>query len=160
MSTDLAPTRSVTHGTFTVERTIKAPPARVFRAFADLEQKKRWFNGPPEWDPDVHEAFEFRPGGRESSHGGPKGGTVHRFEARYHDIIENERIVYTYEMYLDAARISVSAVSIEFRPHPAGTHLVCTEHGIHLDGHDTVEGREEGTRWIFDNMAQVVEAGD
>mgnify|MGYP001627636866 CR=1 FL=1 len=158
MSTEAAPTRSVTHGTFTIERAIKAPPARVFRAFADLEQKKRWFNGPPEWDPDVHEAFEFRPGGRESSYGGPKGGPVHRYEARYYDIIENERIVFAYEMYLDTARISVSATSIEFRPDPVGTLLVFTEHGIHLDGHDTVEGREEGTRWILEAAAQFVEA--
>lgn len=149
---------SVTHGSFTVERTVRATPARVFAAFADLKQKKRWFNGPPDWEPDVHEAFEFRPGGREASSGGPKGGPSHRFEARYYDIVENQRIVYAYEMYLDTTRISVSVTSIEFRPEGAGTQVVLTEHGVHLDGHDTPEGREEGTRYILEAMAQSVEA--
>ena len=38
------------------------------------------------------------------------------------------------------------------------TQVVLTEHGVHLDGHDTPEGREEGTRYILEAMAQSVEA--
>ena len=36
--------RSVTHATFTVERTYDASPARVFNAFADPAIKRRWLN--------------------------------------------------------------------------------------------------------------------
>ena len=32
-----------------------------------------------------------------------------------------------------------------------------TEHGIHLDGHDSPEGREEGTRQIIETLATYLE---
>lgn len=38
------------------------------------------------------------------------------------------------------------------------TQAALTEHGVHLDGHDTPEAREEGTRYILEAMAQSVEA--
>ena len=37
--------RSIAHGTFVLERTYPASPARVFRAWADPSIKKRWFGG-------------------------------------------------------------------------------------------------------------------
>ena len=43
------PARSTTHGSFTIERTLKAPLAAVFQAFADREAKQaqrcRWNRG-------------------------------------------------------------------------------------------------------------------
>ena len=56
--------RSVTHGTFVIERTYPASPARVFAAFADPAIKDRWFGGPEEWDRGEGE-MDFRVGGRE-----------------------------------------------------------------------------------------------
>jgi hypothetical protein len=42
--------RSVTHATFTIERTYDASAARVFNAFADPAAKARWFVGSDEQD--------------------------------------------------------------------------------------------------------------
>src|ERR1700730_9225158 len=98
--------RSVTHATFSIQRASDAPPAMVFGAFADPKAKARWFNGPEEWGPDEH-TLDFRVGGRETSRGGPKGGPVHTYEARYYDIVPDERIVLAYDMDLDRRRISV-----------------------------------------------------
>ena len=99
--------RSVTHATFVIERTYDASPERVFQAWADPAEKRRWFGGPEEWEHSNHE-IDFRVGGRERESGGPKGGPTHYFEALYWDIVPNERIVSTYEMHLDDVRISVS----------------------------------------------------
>ena len=89
--------RSVTHDTFVIERTYDASPARVFGAWADPAIKARWFAGPEEWGPTEFE-LDFRLGGREISRGGPPGGPVHSYEARYHDIVPEQRIVYAYDL--------------------------------------------------------------
>ena len=146
---------SVTHATFSIERTYDAPPSRVFTAFADRKAKEQRFGGPEEWGPDEHE-MDFRVGGRETSVGGPKGGPVHAFACTYHDIVENERIVYTYDMHLDGALLSVSTATIEFAPDSAGTRLVLTEMGAFLDDIDTVESREHGTRELLDGLGRAL----
>lgn len=143
--------RSVTHAIFTIERTYPARPARVFKAFADPAAKATWFGAPDEWD-QTERSLDFRVGGREVSAGGPAGGVLHRFDATYYDIIENERIVYAYEMHLDDVRISVSIATIELKPQGAGTKLTMTEQGAFLDGFDGADGREEGTRQLLDKL--------
>ena len=143
--------RSVTHATFVIERTYPAAPARVFNAFADPKVKARWFKGPDDWGADAFE-MDFRVGGRETNRGGPPGGPVHSFECRYYDIVPNERIIYTYDMHLDAKRISVSLATLEFRPEGGGTRLVLTEQGAFLDGYDDAGQREQGTRELLDAL--------
>ena len=143
--------RSATHATFVIERNYDASPARVFAAFADPEIKARWFGGPEEWGPDEH-TMDFRVGGRETSRGGPKGGTVHMMDGRFQDIVPDQRIVFTYDMHLDDVRISVSLLTIEFAPAGKGTRLTFTEQGVYLDGFEDKGGREEGSRALLDNL--------
>lgn len=147
--------RSVTHATFTIERRLKSPPSKVFKAFSDPKAKRAWFGGPPEWEA-VHE-MDFRVGGREISRGGPNGGTVHAMEARYWDIVPDERIVHTYDLLLDGVRISVSLQTIEFRADGTGTTLVFTEVGAYFDGYDDAGQREKGTRFMVDLLVKAVD---
>jgi uncharacterized protein YndB with AHSA1/START domain len=149
--------RRVTHSTFVLERTYDASPERVFAAWADAEAKAKWFSGPPEWGPSEHQ-LDFRVGGKEISRGGPKGGPVSLFEARYEDIVPNERIVTNYTMYLDDNRISVSVWTIELRPEGQGTRLVLTDQGAYLDGFDDVASREHGTAAMLDQLGASLEA--
>jgi uncharacterized protein YndB with AHSA1/START domain len=142
---------SVTHSTFSLERTYDASPARVFAAFADGEQKAAWFGGPPDWNQPEFE-FDFRVGGRERNSGGPKGGPIHRFEALYYDIVPDERIVYSYEMHLDDKRISVSLATIELAAAGDGTRLTLTEQGAYLDDFDDPKLRETGTRDLLEAL--------
>lgn len=150
------PKHTITHASFTIERTYDASPARVFAAWSRPEQKGRWFKGPAEWD--SHHALDFRVGGTEQSRGGPSGGPVHRYEARFYDIVADERVVSTYEMHLDNVRISVSLATMELHAAGAGTRLVYTEHGAFLDGYDNPAGREEGTRGLFDILGNFLSA--
>ena len=148
-------TRSVTHTTFVIDRTYPVPPARVFAAFADPELKRRWFAMPPDWV-DTHHVLDFRVGGHETNRGGPPGGVVHRFEARYQDIVEDERIVYAYDLYLDDRRMSVSLATIELRPDPGGTRMTFTEQGAFLDGIDDPAQREHGTKLLLDALGAAL----
>lgn len=143
--------RSVTHATFVLERTYDTSPTRVFAAWADPEAKARWMGGPDE-KPDEYE-LDFRVGGREYNRGTlPGGGPVFTYEARYQDIVADHRIVYTYEMYLDDARISVSVGTVQLAPAGPGTRLTYTEQGAYLDGLDNPKLREQGTAEALDSL--------
>ncbi len=146
--------RTVIHGTFVVERTYDASPARVFAAWSNPAAKARWFGGPGEGDPTYE--LDFQVGGREVTRGGPPGGPVYAYDARYQDIVPNRRIVYTYDMHMDRTRISVSLTTVEFESVGSGTRLIFTEHGAFLDGHDTPAARKHGTGELLDALGAVL----
>jgi uncharacterized protein YndB with AHSA1/START domain len=145
--------RSVTHSTWTLERTYDAKPARVFAAFADKDAKAQWFGGGDElqWD------LDFRVGGREVNIGRTDGGTVFALEAVYQDIVPDERIVYSYDMKMNDERISVSLATIELGPVDGGTRLTYTEQGAYLDGLDTPDAREHGTGELLDALGKSLQ---
>ncbi len=147
---------AVTHSTFVIRRTYGASPERVFVAWADPAVKARWFGGPDEWVHGTH-TLDFRVGGVERASNGPKGGPMHVFNARYQDIVPNERIVSTYEMYVDETRISVSVATVELRREGDATRLVYTEQGAFLDGQDDPAERERGTRELLDALGAALE---
>lgn len=149
--------RSVTHASFTITRRWKAAPAKVFAAFADQTQKDKWFGGMKgEWEP-VSRSFDFRVGGRENVSGRwKKTGVVSHFDCIYQDIVENERIICSYVMHLDARKISVSQQCIEITPDGAGSTLVLTEYGDYLDGYDDNGSREHGTNMLMDHLAASI----
>jgi uncharacterized protein YndB with AHSA1/START domain len=147
--------RSVMHATFVVERTYPASPARVFATWANPTIKAQWFRGLDEGANGASE-FDFRVGGREFSSGTAPSGQDFRYDACYQDIVPEQRIVYTYDMHLDDARVSVSLATIEFTPEGAGTRLTVTEQGVYLDGLDTPAHREEGTNWLIDQLGEAL----
>ncbi|MGY3568049.1 SRPBCC family protein [Sinomonas sp. RB5] len=141
--------------TFTITRTLPAPPERVFAALSDFEEKKQWFTGPADWT-QVEASLDFRPGGSEVNIGQGPDGDRSEFYAHYYDIVPNERIVYTYEMHHRGVKLSVSLATFELEPEGAGTLLTLTEHGVYLDGHEDPALREQGTRMLFDQLAAYV----
>jgi uncharacterized protein YndB with AHSA1/START domain len=149
--------RITTHATFVIERNYAHPSAKVFAAFANAHSKAKWFGGPDDWEKSNHK-LDFRIGGKESVSGGPPGGTVHAYNAEYWDIVENERIVSSYEMYLDKQRISVSLATMEFKPNGGGTKFILTEQGAFLDGYDDAGERERGTLELLGQLETFLNA--
>ncbi len=145
--------RSTEHATFVIERAFTAPTERVFAAWATAEAKLKWF-GPR--DAAKNYDFEFRTGGHERFQADVADGVRYAYDALYQDIVEGERIVYTYEMYRNEDRISVSVATIEFVAAEGGTTLTMTEQGVYLDGHDTLAAREHGTREMIGKLAEVM----
>ncbi|WP_028778609.1 SRPBCC family protein [Shimazuella kribbensis] len=143
--------RFVKHDTFVIEREYKANPKRVFTAWSDPEQKAQWFP--------KAEKFEFVVGGREWNQGGPPGGATFTYDAFYQEIVQDQRIVYTYTMDMDQVRISASIVSVELKPVNVGTRLIFTEQVAMFDGHDRVEYRQQGTEAFLDKLESLFQTG-
>lgn len=153
--------RSVTHASFTITRHWKALPARVFAAFADEKQKDKWFSGDGAWTK-VERSFDFREGGVETLTGKWNTGIVTRFDCVYRDIVppengEGGRIIYSYAMFLDGRKISVSQAAVEILPDGDGTKFVLTEYGDYLDGYDDAGSREHGTNALMDALEKSLE---
>jgi uncharacterized protein YndB with AHSA1/START domain len=100
--------------------------------------------------------LDFQVGGHEFNRGGPPGGLVYTYDSEFRDIVPEQRIVYTYEMFAGDDRISVSVATVEFQTVDGATRLVLTEQGVFLDGHDTSAQREFGTRQMLESLAAVV----
>ena len=144
--------RSVVHATFQLNRTYEAPANRVWRAFTDVDAKAKWFGGVPgQWEL-LERQMDVRVGGRERLKGRWTSGLVSTFDAFYHDVVPNERLVYTYEMHLDDKKISVSLATIQLAAEGAKTELIVTEQGAFLDGYDDAGSREHGTGFLLDAL--------
>lgn len=151
------PESSVVHETFTIERSYKQAPKRVYRAFEDPEIKRRWFYEGEGW---VIEAVsvDFRVGGVERSRFRFQGGPEVRNDTVYQDIVPGQRIIIAYTMTIDGKRISSSLATMEFVPAGSGTRLVYTEQGAFLDGADSVDRRREGCAGLLEQLAKELDA--
>jgi uncharacterized protein YndB with AHSA1/START domain len=125
-------------GVFSVERSLAAPPERVFAAYAEPELRRRWLRIPG--DPaSSHYELDFRPGGHEVRRGrfAPAGiaGTEELIEYRavFWDIVPGSRLVFGYELALDGVRRWVSLVTVELSALPGETRA----DGTRADGAGT-----------------------
>jgi uncharacterized protein YndB with AHSA1/START domain len=143
--------RSQTHATFVVERTYPVPVERVWHALSDTAARDAWFGGGAEFDVQ-DKSHDFRVGGHAVEDGRWHGGPRSRFDSTYTDIVEHQRIVFTYDMWADERHMSTSLTTIVLEPVGEHTRLTYTEQAVHFDGLDTVEGREQGTNGLLDNL--------
>lgn len=146
------PGPSVQHLSFSIERVLNASQAQVFMAWSNPSVKRRWFVGPRgQWKERIRE-FDFRVGGRERLVGVFLDGKMSTYDSRFVDIIPEQRIIYTYEMYSDKRRVSVSLATLEFDALGAGTRLRYREQALILDSDEDAGKREKRTSVLFDQM--------
>ncbi len=144
--------RSVVHATFHLERSYEAPIARVWKALTNQEAKQKWFSGTPGRWKLLERHMDVRVGGSERLKGRWAGGVVSTFDAVYHDVIPEQRLVYSYVMHLDEKKISVSLATLQLDATDGKTTLKVTEQGAFLDGYDDAGSREHGTGHLLDAL--------
>jgi uncharacterized protein YndB with AHSA1/START domain len=147
---------SVQHATFTIERHLNVPLARVFRAWSVPEAKRQWFACHEDWQT-LHYTLDLRPGGREQNQVADSNGLLHAYDAVYFDIVPEARILYAYEMKLGEARISASLATVTFEAEPSGTKMVFVEQVAFLDGYADDGSRLQGTEIALDRLQAILE---
>jgi uncharacterized protein YndB with AHSA1/START domain len=148
----------VIHNTFVVDRSYPVEPERVFAAFADSAQKRRWY---AEGEHNQVESYDqdFRVGGREHyalgfKEGHPLAGLSLKSENIYREIVQNRRIIFTSTMAVADKCISVSLGTVELLLAEKGTDLILTFQSAFLEGSDGPEMREAGWRGLLDKLAK------
>ena len=150
---------SVVHASARVEKTYPQPVARLFAAFSDPAQKRRWY---ADRGGNVVEGYdmEFRVGGSETltyrlGPGAPVSGTLVT-TASFQDIVPNQRIVMASATTFDGRRISVSLVTFEFLPAADGCELICTHQDAFFEGSDGPELRAKGWQDLLARLDREV----
>jgi len=145
------------HGTFTLTRIWSAPPSRVFGAWSDPKIKAKWFRGPPDRWTELRRSIDFRPGGSEVLEGRfSESGKVSLFEARFHFIEQDRKLVYSYDLHLNGAFHSVTLSSLILEPEGGSTRVSYTEQIVFLDGRDGTADRQHGTELQFATIETVL----
>jgi uncharacterized protein YndB with AHSA1/START domain len=146
---------SVDHAIFTLERRYAAPPREVFAAWSEPAAKSAWFapNASPY-------SLDFRIDGEERVVTAMPDGRELSFTSRYHDIVPEERIVYSSVLATDGQPATISITSVQFLPGEAGagTRLVLSEQDTFLDGQEKPEWRETGTGAWLDALGRAIGA--
>lgn len=146
----------VLHDTFTVEREYKHAPAKVFKAWSNLETKLKWFGPPSGWTPE-EQVFDFKVRGREIQAGKHGDGRRTKFDSTIYEIVPDQRIVSVYDMYVEGQMISTSLCTLELAATATGTALRYTEQGVYYDGSaESAAGRKQGTTWLLGRIAEVL----
>lgn len=121
-------TNEKTTGTVRLHRVLKAPPARVYKAFIDPQAMVKWL--PPHgFTGEVHRMDAKVGGGYRMSFTNFGTGQTHAFGGTYVEMKPNERLRYT-DRFEDANLPGEMKVEITFRAVACGTELSIVQEGI------------------------------
>ena len=135
-------TIETTETSLTIRRTFDSPRERIFRAFTEPEEIEQWF-GPGAMTAEVR-VLELETDGVYSVSMLDEENR-YEVEGRFVEVVENDRIVHTWEPGL---------VTIELLDVEDGTEVVLTHEGL-PDG-EIVDGHAAGWESALDNLAGVL----
>lgn len=117
-----------TTGTVRLHRVLKAPPARLYKAFAEPDALVKWM--PPHgFTAKVH-SMDFRVGGGfKMAFTNLTTGKSHSFGGKYVEIVPSERLRYT-DQFDDPNLPGEMEITVTFRKVACGTELNILQEGI------------------------------
>ncbi len=115
-------------GTVRLHRVLRAPPARVYKAFLDPQAMVKWL--PPHgFTGQVHSMDARVGGGHRMSFTNLSTGSSHAFGGTYVELVPGERIRYT-DRFDDPGLSGEMQVTVSLRPVTGGTELSIVQEGI------------------------------
>ncbi len=143
-------TQTATKPSLTLKRRFKAPPAKVFAAFADPEKVRLWM-GPGEMKAVIAES-DTRTGGRYRWVMQAPNGEQHDVGGVYREVVPNRKLVFTWAWKSTPERESL--VTVEIKPDGEGSLLTLThEQFFDEDARDRHQG---GWNGALDKMEKLL----
>lgn len=149
-------TTALAHDTIRLERIFRHPPARVFRAYADVEQRLRW-STPSDDEFVAFEAHDFRVGGIDRFRCGlrddPDGGGTFGGTTRYEAIGEESHIVFTERLESAVGDLlAMSLVTMSFGADGEGCRFTIVDQVTSFAGDGPLEGSRHGYTAMLDQL--------
>jgi uncharacterized protein YndB with AHSA1/START domain len=137
-----------------VRRTIKADVARVFDAWTQAEQLRRWWGPAPVTCSGAE--VDLRVGGAYRIDNLLPDGTVLRILGEFEVVEPPHRLVYSWHVERAASTAGeASRVSVSFTPRDGGTEVVIVHERI--DSEPTRVNHEHGWNGCLDGLARLLE---
>jgi uncharacterized protein YndB with AHSA1/START domain len=149
------PAIATDHGTITVERTIDAPVSRVYGAFADVKERATW-GAPSEGAVFIYDEADFRVGGRDLARCGAKDDPRYRVEARYVDIVDERRVVWTETIRELEKLLATNITTFELRPDGERTQVKVTVQVTSFVGPGMIKNTKDGHEGSLAGMARYL----
>lgn len=141
------------HDTLVFASDFPVPPGRVFEAYADPRQREAW-SAPGAGLACVIDETDVRTGGRETARMGHPDTLEYTAHTLYHFVEEGRRIVFTEELWMDGALLTVALVTFDIAPgDDGGTRLTLTDQITSLVGTEGVDGHRDGYGSILDLLS-------
>ena len=143
--------------TLRIERTIRAPRDRVYNAWVDPEEMKKWSAPPgmtiPEGSQDLRVGGKFRAVMLEPN------GTQHIALGEYREVTPPSRLVYTHAWLMNNGTSSETTaetiVTVEFFEEEGKTRVVLTQTGFTNAG--ARDGHVGGWTGVFNKFVKLLE---
>jgi uncharacterized protein YndB with AHSA1/START domain len=137
-----------------ITRTLRAPRELVWQAWADPKNMMRWMG--PRRHPARHCENDFRPGGAwRSCLASPDGSEVLWLGGKYHELVEPERLVFTFAWDSDDGKPeNEMLITITLSEDGPNTKMT-----LHQTGFRAVEQRDnhnEGWNSAFDRLEEFL----
>lgn len=145
------------HRTSVLEKHFNVSPARVFAAWADLEQRAKW-NSPSDDVVIRYTEDDFSVGGKDVSLCLVGDYIVAEVVGIYHHIATDEQIIYTEIIKSEDQVQGVSQVSVSIAPEGDGTHMVVTLQTAAVSGSEILDDVAAGWTAAIAKMQAVLEA--
>ncbi len=112
--------------TFTVNlhKVLRASPERVYRAWTQPEELRRWFAAGEGYTTPIAEV-DLRVGGRfRVGMQAPDSSQLSVASGVYEEIVPGARLVFTWQWEHEGPAAPTTRLTLEFRPHAEGTELI------------------------------------
>jgi len=119
---------SETGGTVRLHRVLRAPAARVYKAFLDPDAMAKW-SPPHGFTGRVHSMDARVGGGYKMSFTNFGTGSSHSFGGTYHELVPNERIRYA-DRFDNPGLSGEMNITVTLRAVACGTEIDITQEGI------------------------------